>query len=197
MSQLELIIYNSLSMPIDLCNIITSYYVDHIIKVIDCYNKVFYKCKDMKVRSLSTIIGLYDYKPCIYDMTYASQYVFIYDILTSRCLKVLNFKEAVHSIEYSNGLVCQHFDTISKYKIDQEPIMQSSITACSILHRLEYADCNYIIIMRSLEFLDIYSTNLKLIHSIKCPDKHTVSRVAMINNALSYSAFGKWHLIKL
>jgi hypothetical protein len=187
----------ALPMPIDICNIIISY-INDIEQVHIGDTLLKYKYND-KLYDCYNELTMYIANDIIYTVT-------VYDGGFGLCIKNtytgnhINMARSnkIFAIKYSNGLVCEYADNITIYDISNKSnlkirCVKKFITPYVILL---YADSQYIITknLRS-PGMDIYDTNFNLIKTIATD--HTVFKIALINNILSYSMDTDWFTIEL
>ena len=196
MSKLYSIIYNNLSLPTDLCNIITSYANERVRKIL-AGDVIYYKYEDKLIQYQNNAVGIINNTTYIFNISYCQLYISISDI-DGKSLSVIRLKNHALHIGYSNGLVCQYDDDLFIYDVvnqELKPRIHTKLDSCGFI--LEYADDNYIIISYALfsKYLQIYDTNLKLLSQII--PVGAVMNVALVDGVLSYYASNKWYPIKL
>jgi hypothetical protein len=184
MSQLELIINSSLPMPIDICNIIISYATEYIKQeLID--STIYYKYNTILVLRQDTItIGIVNNIPC--KFAHYNTSVILINLITNEIIRIFNTCIEILQMGYSNGLVCFTTDSCTIYTVDRYLTLRASMKIEPDYNRLVYVDNSYIIIKtRGKERLNIYDTNLKLLHTIIT--HNIVFGIALVNNVLSYN----------
>ena len=193
MSQLDSIIYNTLSLPTDLCNIITSYANEHVRKIL-VDNIAYYKYEDKLIPYNSySVIGIVNNVPYIFKLPCYGKFLYMADLQHTKVIKVLNTDKIIDRLYFTNYLICQHICSISIYDINSELTLITSIDLNSNLYRLIYADCNWIIVLSYTNHLHIYNTNLELLGNIHVHNGG-IRDVSLVDDVLSYYT-DSWHAI--
>ena len=199
MTGLPFIIYNSLLMPIDICNIILSYAKFTVKQVYkhgllrnECDN-ILYECHDTRT------IGIinYDMYHIKIDSDNANK-INIYNDLTQTTIYL---SAKAYAIKYSDKLVCEHYDHITIYDInviDGAAIIQCTKNFNTRNILLLYVDDNIIITRfdyRDVHGMHIYNYNFDLCKEIHT--NHRIEYVSLDNDILSYSMLGQYYPIEL
>lgn len=189
MSQLQTIIYNRVSMPVDLCNIIIEY-ASCIEQV--CYNDQLYYMYHGSFIKYSEYNVLAKINNSIYILkTDMSHDIQIYKYNDDSYVSTITFDDNdVFCIKYSNKLICEHVGSIVIYdlQINDNIVTIRQLHQLSSYSKLMYVDYNYIITRTDNGCgkcrLFIRNDQLALIKYIDTVN--TIDSVAMVHGMISY-----------
>jgi hypothetical protein len=190
----------TLSMPIDVCNIIISYAMP-IIKQAYVNNSLAYICND-KTHNYNTNYTIGIINNNVYSLSINGRASDVIDIAEAKTQMVV--PDRIYIIKYANGLICEHYETITIYDVLVANNIFTVTARCSRKFStkgllLLYADSNYIIIKIDnmvSSGITIYNNNLE--HCKTILTTHPVSYVALVDDVLSYCMIiGQWYVIKV
>ena len=189
---MNFVVYNSISMPIEICNIITSY-ANCIEQVYN--NHLYYKYNDQLIECHNNItLGIinntiYTFTACD-DTIEISQY-------NSDYIYTINFDDSIYALKYSNNLVVDHMNEIAIYSISIDTnVSFVQLYKIPTNGYLLYADSQYIITTSEHMYgFIIYNTELKPIHHV-LNNGMRIYTIAIVNDILSYNMLDDvWHEI--
>ena len=196
MSELQDILYNAMTLPIDICNVIALYV--NCIEQVYCNDSLYYKYNNalIEYNSHTTYCIIND---TMFTFIINNDVVEIkrYDkrnIIASIYLNI----GTVYSLKYGNNLIADCIDEIIIYKVIIENTDVNLIQLYKIKTRgcVLYADANYIITTECSAYgLILYNNTLTIMRNIE-NIYHRVYAVALIDGVLSYNMLDeKWHAI--
>ena len=195
MSELHNAIYNSTNVPVEICNIIALYAIEHI-KQVYINGSMYYQYNNtLMLKSPTVTIGIIDNVPRKIALNNSN--LLLINLTTNELIRMIKINLEILQMGYSNGLVCFTSDSCVIYTVGQSLKLRASMKIETNYYRLVYVDDKYIIIRTSnSKCLEIYDPSLKLIHTIIAHD--IVGNIALVNNVLSYEIYPRpgWTPIK-